>query len=32
MAQVRLATAEDLIGLTDDFELYEGVPREVAAS
>lgn len=32
MAQERLLTAEDLIGLPDDFELYEGVPRGVAAA
>ena len=32
MAQLRLMTAEDVIGLPDDYELYEGVPRPVAAA
>lgn len=32
MAQTRLLTAEDLIGLPEDYELYEGVSREVAAA
>lgn len=32
MVQVRLLTAEDLIGLPDDYELHEGVPRGVAAA
>lgn len=32
MAQVRLLTAEDLVGLPDDYELDEGVPRPVAAA
>ena len=32
MVQTKLLTAEDLIGLPDEFELYEGVPRGVAAA
>ena len=32
MVQVRLLTAEDLIDFPDDYELYEGVPRGVAAA
>ncbi len=32
MVQTRLLTAEDLIGLPDEYELYEGVPRSVAAA
>lgn len=32
MAQVRLLTAEDIAAWSDDYELYEGVPRSVAAA
>ena len=32
MVRTRLLTAEDLISLPDNFELYEGVSREVAAA
>ena len=32
MVQTRLLTAEDLSELPDDYELYEGVPRGVAAA
>lgn len=32
MAQIGLVTAQDLVGLSDEFELYEGAPREVASS
>ncbi len=32
MVQTRLLTAEDLIGLPDEYELYEGVPQPVAAA
>ncbi len=32
MAQTRLLTAEDLVGLPHDYELYEGVSRGVAAA
>ncbi len=32
MVQTRLMTAEDLVGLPDEYELYEGVPHRVAAA
>ncbi len=32
MVQTRLMTAEDLVGLPDEYELYEGVPKGVAAA
>ncbi len=32
MVETRLLRAEDLIGLPDDHELYEGVPKGVAAA
>ena len=32
VVQTGLLTAEDLIGLPDEYELYEGVPRRVAAA
>ena len=32
MVQTKLLTAEDLIGLPDEYELYEGVARAVAAA
>lgn len=32
VVQTRLMTAEDLIGLPDEYELYEGVPHQVAAA
>jgi len=32
MVQARLLTAEDLIGLPDEYELYEGVAHPVAAA
>ena len=32
MAQTRLMTAEDLVGLPDEYELHEGVPHRVAAA
>lgn len=32
MVQTKLLTAEDLLGLPDEYELYEGVPHPVAAA